>query len=239
MSVTSAKANAFWEPLLTTLWPEDVTIDMHIILPTMLYTVPREINPADYPDRTALELESMRYHSMCCICDAKVADQWVLSGIRCVFGKQEIRNRFTMFRTSFMSVEICGACAAELGCDDLAKLHSDHITINKLLNFMEQQSLDLRKDLICVDMSVEKFFECLMLRLRTLNNKMMNIFGQMQNRCAFCKKRCPKLCCSKCCFVHYCDDKCAKKNWKNHKVECDFLQKNSLFMAPQYQIRIK
>lgn len=40
-------------------------------------------------------------------------------------------------------------------------------------------------------------------------------------KCNFCNKTCKKLQCGRCKHVYYCDEKCQKSDWKEHKLDCN------------------
>jgi sulfatase maturation enzyme AslB (radical SAM superfamily) len=100
--------------------------------------------------------------------------------------------------------------------------------INTLLDHFERASFDLILDLNVVDMEPYHFLRCVMLRMGATHLTLLEDLGKLENKCSFCRRPNAKRICGDCHLYHYCNGKCAKQDWAQHKPECMFLRKHSI-----------
>ena len=226
----SVKCNAFWERILCSNWPQ---VDLHIIMPTVLKTIACKTRPQDLRVcKSQDEVDSLKFHLLCCICEADLSDKLAHVGVRCLMYKMETkldkRDSCFVYRTSFMSTHFCESCGKRNCCFKVG-LDSDHLMINTLLDQFERASFDLVMDLNTVDMEPYHFFRCIILRMSVTRFDLLKSLGQLENKCTFCKRAKAKNNCGKCFLYSYCNAKCAKKDAAKHEKECLFLQTHALF----------
>lgn len=215
------KASVFWEKALL-----NNLVQKHVLVPTLMYAQPTETN-------LATQDEAKQYHSECCECGKNILDTTVACGFRCMFAKID-----TLYLSAFMSVHFCETCSVnrKIACI----MNSDHDMINRVLDRLEEEAHDLSESLRHVDIHIDHFFDCLMLRMRSSHVSMLKEISQgTSDNCTHCEKKDARGRCSGCYFMKYCNAKCAQKDWKNHKKECKWLKSISIFMMPQYHLKIK
>ena len=237
---TSPKCDAFWERILCNNWPQ---VDVHVIVPTMLKTVVCKLRKQDLRScKSQDEVDSLQFHLMCCVCEADLADRKAFVGVRCLLYKMETKmspvpaalpafggegeESCFIYRTSYMSTHFCEKCGEDF-CFKVC-LDSDHLMINTLLDHFERASFDLILDLNVVDMAPYHFLRCVMLRMGATHLTLLEDLGKLENKCSFCRRQNAKQICGACHLYHYCNDKCSKQDWAQHKPECAFLQKHSI-----------
>lgn len=193
---------------------DDGTVGYHVIVPTVLHCVMNS---------------TPSIKKLCCLCSADMRDSIVVAALRCIVSQ-------TGYKTQIKIVFICEACMEDR--EIVAGMSADNRACNVVLKQVRDCVEEMRDELASVvDVPPRMFFMLFMNRARARRAELMKALGDIENLCSHCGKL-AKPRCTVCKLAHYCDKRCANKDWQRHKLECGLLKQASIYFQPRFHVEI-
>jgi hypothetical protein len=215
----------------------------HAVIPTIMVSkCPAWDVIKDKFDTTDTQVVLAQRSNMCCAkCGASQEGKVYRCGVRVLVTTCKTYDGFHMnermgFRIVFNSATLCLPCIdkdMKMPCLDA---NSD--MLNHVLDQLEDIALSL-------EISRENYkdgptmWRTVLNILHSRHKKIMHTLGKMDCKCPYCKNPLPKKRCSGCHYVRYCGSNCSVRDWSKHKIECEFLQKSSLFLSDEFTFEEK
>lgn len=185
-------------------------------------------------------MAAQRANFLCVYCGASLERKEFLCGIRLLIGQRRVRfvddkrsERF-IIRIATSTACICTKCAPCQGY-----MSSNEKMTHFVLDKLDDIAMDFHQRLYLSEPRPEIIWKGMLDSFLHDYSKMLRVLGKIDITCPSCQNPDPKLRCSACNYVRYCNTKCSHAHWSVHKKHCKMLRNKEGFFCTSKITEIK